>query len=197
MIRNRSNHFGGGMVCFEEASPVLNRVRFVDNTAVNNGGGFGSKMHCEPKLTNVLFARNSAKRGGGFWCWNSSAVINRATFFGNEAPISGSGLWTNQAAVALCNSIVASSVGGSAITCTTTQSNVTVKNCDFFGNEDGDGLPDCVMDQGGNFSLDPLFVDPSGGDFCLQDASPCAPGNHPDGTDAGWIGATEGCLRGE
>jgi hypothetical protein len=197
LVRNRSDHFGGGMVCFENASPVLNRVRFISNTAVNNGGGFGSKMHSQPTLTDVLFAGNSAKRGGGFWCWNSSAVITRATFYGNEAPISGSGLWTNQANVELRNSIVASSVGGSTITCTTTQSEVTVKNCNFFANEDGDELPDCIIEKGGNFSLDPLFADPSGDNFCLQDSSPCAPGNHPDGIDAGWIGTTDGCRSDE
>lgn len=58
---------------------------------------------------------------------------------------------------------------------------------DIYGNSQGPGEWD--IDGGGNFSADPLFCDFEGGDFRLLEASPCLPGNHPDGADCGLIGA--------
>jgi hypothetical protein len=50
---------------------------------------------------------------------------------------------------------------------------------------------DCANQTGtnGNFSMEPQFCAPANGDFTLQPDSPCAPGNHPDGTACGLIGA--------
>jgi hypothetical protein len=42
----------------------------------------------------------------------------------------------------------------------------------------------------GNFSLEAQFCAPADFDFGLQPDSPCAPGNHPQGTDCGLIGAS-------
>jgi len=47
------------------------------------------------------------------------------------------------------------------------------------------GLQSCV-DGYGNFSADPQFC--GVGNYYLQNDSPCAPGNHPDGFDCGVIG---------
>lgn len=51
---------------------------------------------------------------------------------------------------------------------------------------------DCSDQTGinGNISMDPQFCGVDGsGNYYLQSASPCAPGNHPDGYDCGLIGA--------
>ncbi|MBD3235656.1 MAG: T9SS type A sorting domain-containing protein, partial [Candidatus Eisenbacteria bacterium] len=50
-----------------------------------------------------------------------------------------------------------------------------------YGNRDGDEICGVGTD---NFSLDPLLCDPEIGNFHIEDASPCAPGNHPNGPDA-------------
>lgn len=191
LIKNRSDHFGGGMVCFESASPKLTRVRFIENTAKNNGGGFGSKMKCNPTLTDVLFVRNSAKRGGGFWCWKAGAYLNQATFVGNSGTVSAGGIWSNNADMRIRNTIVAFSSAGEAIACTNPPPEVKVKNCNFYGNAGGDEIPFCIIEQGGNFSLDPEFVDQAKDDFSLKKSSPCAPGNHPEEIDVGWIGVRQ------
>ncbi|MFB3907751.1 MAG: hypothetical protein ACE15D_05030 [Candidatus Eisenbacteria bacterium] len=65
----------------------------------------------------------------------------------------------------------------------------SVQCCDSYGNSGGDGL--CGIDLGGNFSADPLFCDAPNGDYTLDWASPCLPGNHPDGVDCGLIGALD------
>jgi hypothetical protein len=49
---------------------------------------------------------------------------------------------------------------------------------------DGNCEPDAT-----NFAADPLFCDPTGGNYSLRDDSPCAPGNHPGGEACGLVGA--------
>jgi len=74
---------------------------------------------------------------------------------------------------------------------------VSLSCCDIYGNSGGDWVP-CIADQygiNGNFSADPLFCDADVGDFTLRADSPCLPGQHPDGSDCGLIGAFgEGCA---
>jgi len=70
---------------------------------------------------------------------------------------------------------------------------LTLLSCNLsFGNELGDSLSG--TDLGGNIIADPLFCDVWAGDFTVDAASPCLPGNHPEGVDCGLIGAFgEGC----
>ena len=68
---------------------------------------------------------------------------------------------------------------------------------DVYGNTEGDYVGCLAGKNGveGNFSLDPGFCDYAGRDFRPRADSPCAPGNHPDGTDCGRIGAfAAGCV---
>lgn len=53
------------------------------------------------------------------------------------------------------------------------------------------GIPD-PTGVDGNFSADPLFCQPALDDYTLADASPCRPGQHPDGADCGFVGAEDG-----
>jgi hypothetical protein len=50
--------------------------------------------------------------------------------------------------------------------------------CDLYGNPGGDWVGGVADQYGvrGNISADPLFCDPGGDDFRLQEGSPCAPG---------------------
>ncbi len=197
IIGNRSSHFGGGMVCYRSASPTLRRVRFIDNQAVNNGGGFGSKKKSSPRIEDSIFIRNSAKRGGALWCWDAGIFLNRSTLYANDGPISTGGIWSSQAKIKVRNSIIAGSTGGKALACTDPPPEMRVKNCNIFGNAGGDEIPPCAINEGGNFSADPLFADPEHDDFSLRPESPCAPGNHPDGLEVGWIGAPPDSVSGE
>ena len=68
-----------------------------------------------------------------------------------------------------------------------------VKSHRPYGNSGGDWVG-CIADQdgiNGNFCEDPLFCDPTSGDFTLDRSSSCLPGNHPSGEDCGLIGALE------
>jgi len=90
--------------------------------------------------------------------------------------------------VSLTHSIMASSPDGRGVWCTGTGTPPAISCCDVFGNAGGDGL--CGTGTG-NFSLNPQLCDPAGGNFHVASASPCAPGNHPEGP-----GACDGLLIG-
>lgn len=84
------------------------------------------------------------------------------------------------------NSIISNTSGGRAVTCMS-GANPVLSCCDIYGNGWGDEF--CGTDGGGNFSEDPLFCDAPGGDYSLQDASPCL-----TGYGCGRIGALgQGC----
>jgi len=64
---------------------------------------------------------------------------------------------------------------------------------DIFGNAGGDWVSNLAdqADQNGNICLDPLFCDPTNGNFFLQEGSPCLPDFNPT---CGLIGAhPQGC----
>lgn len=172
LVRNRSNHFGGGMVCYLRASPRLINLEFLDNEATNNGGGLGVKSFCEPEISNVLFARNKTKRGGGFWCLNSKVMLENATFYGNEGTESTGGIWSSQGKLTIMRTIIASSSAGEALSCSL-PSEIEVTCSDLFGNAGGDQLGECLSAGGLNFSADPKFVDPASNDFTPAPESPC------------------------
>jgi hypothetical protein len=177
LVRNRSNHFGGGMVCYMRASPLLKDLRFLDNEAVNNAGGLGVKSFSAPEATNLLFVRNKAKRGGGIWCLNSSLDLREATLVRNDGIESSGGIWSSQGKMSIRNCIIAFSTGGEAVSCSAPPS-LVISCCDIFGNVGGDAIESCMEGGAGNISVDPQFSDPGIDDYSLKPGSPCQEGVH-------------------
>ena len=66
----------------------------------------------------------------------------------------------------------------------------TLSCCDLFGNQGGDWVGPIGGQYGtnGNISADPLFCDPGGHDFGLQDGSPCA-GHTPQAPNCDRMGS--------
>lgn len=127
--------------------------------------------------------------GGGLYVQYASADVSNCTFYANwsEADSTLMNLvgnvgfellpGMNEATMTHC--IIASSPRGIGLYCS--GADPTVSCCDVYGNRDGDET--CGIGDS-NFSLDPLLCDPATGNYHIQDASPCAPGNHPEGPDA-------------
>ncbi len=85
------------------------------------------------------------------------------------------------------NSILAFNNGGSAFY----GGDAASFSCsDLFGNQGGDWVGTIAGQYGtnGNISLDPLFCNPAGGDFHLQENSPCR-GHSPEDPDCDRQGA--------
>jgi hypothetical protein len=213
------NGTGGGMFC-EGGSPILTRVRFVENLGDWGTGGQVLKRNCQAELTNVEFVGNVGLNGtGGMYCSDSSPLVVNCTFSGNtgawvggvrltgnSAPeITGCTFYENagdigggvacfgESSPVLERTIIAGSTSGAAVFCDSYSScSVAIVCCDIHGNVGGDWTG-CIAAQygtNGNFSANPLFCDPAGGDFSLEACSPCLPGYHPNGYDcSGVIGA--------
>jgi hypothetical protein len=99
------------------------------------------------------------------------------TFAGNNSP-QGSGVFIEgfDAQTALFNNIIIASAGQVAAYCGNfTSSTPSFKFNDVFS-EGGQAYGGICTDQtgnDGNISADPLFIDPSTGDYHLQASSPC------------------------
>jgi hypothetical protein len=121
----------------------------VSNNSANSGGGaYGGTM------TNCLVVRNAATtEGGGVWTGNSDRVYN-CTIVSNTAGSSGG------VREGICvNSIIYFNIGG------------------IYPNGHPLNVANCCMTPlqagTGNITNEPLFVDPSSGNFHLQSNSPC------------------------
>jgi hypothetical protein len=84
---------------------------------------------------------------------------------------------SRRAALTVEHTIVSHSSSGEAIHCGLGASVPELDCSDLFGNAGGDWLG-CIAAEIGmaqNFSADPLFCDPDGGELTLEGGSPCAP----------------------
>jgi hypothetical protein len=153
-ITGNSAEEGGGL--YECGAILSNTVS--GNSATEDGGGLAQ---CHGPIHNNLITGNSAQRGGGLaWC---EGTTQNNTITNNSAT-------------------GAKSVGGGLAFCYG-----AVRNCIVWGNTaEGSGNQtyesntpsfSCIQDWTGggldNIGEDPVFVDGSGGDYHLQDGSPC------------------------
>jgi hypothetical protein len=190
--------FGAAVYC-EYCSPTFINCIFGENGGASFGGAFCLSI-ASPFLEKCTFIENSAGYGGAICCYvQSSPVIVNCTFYGNDGHYLGGGIYCYQLSTpAIEKTVIANSTAGSSIWCEDEWSAPTLACCDVYGNKGGDWT-ELIAEQlgtNGNFSADPRFCDTAGGDFTLEDCSPCLPGNHPDGYDCGdSIGASgSGCV---
>ncbi len=175
---SNSANYGGGIYNAEGvlASTLTNCV-FISNSAALYGGGFfngsGNGTNESLIISGCTFKANTASSGGGIDHNSSSSIVVRnsifdsnsgrgmraygehtdvvnCTFYGN----SGSGIYTNPKTANLTNNIF---WGNST--------QITGSNAVTYSIVQG-GYPGL-----GNLNLDPVFVDPSNGDFHLQNCS--------------------------
>ena len=149
---------GGGIYC-NNASPKIVNCIVRDNTAIDEGGG----VYCEgsvPILSNCLFESNAATLGGGLAGYDSDPVLANCSLGGNTASVHGGGFWLGSSSPVVTNSIL---WGNSPQELYLYSGEPTITFCDVQGGWPGEG----------NRDLDPLWVDPTAGDFHLLEDSPC------------------------
>ena len=85
---------GGGMYC-QSSSPTLNNCVFLENTALDGGGGLYCRYQgSQPILNDCRFEANSAIDGGGVHCADASDPnLNNCRILENSATGSGGGLY--------------------------------------------------------------------------------------------------------
>jgi hypothetical protein len=191
---NVSGLLGGGV--------ELGGSRMIDCVITNNtaiqGGGVAAVGGSGSTIEDCLITDNVAEVGGGLFCSSREpTVVQGCTFARNRAPeASGLAFYAlERISHQVDNTIVTHGFGGPAIECLGIAS-VNLTCTDLFGNEGGDWTG-CIAGQVGtlgNFSADPRLCSSDKENFTLAANSPCLPGNHPQGTNCGIIGAEgQGC----
>ncbi|MCP4610914.1 MAG: right-handed parallel beta-helix repeat-containing protein, partial [Planctomycetes bacterium] len=156
---NTATTNGGGIYNGESSSPTLANCTFSQNTATTNGGGMVNNGS-SPTITNCIFFGNHANAlGGGIRNYASSPTVTNCTFYGNTAATGGAILNGASSTPTVTNCILYGDTGTEIYNFSSTP---TVTYCDIQGGYTGTG----------NIDADPLFVDPSNGDFHLQVSSP-------------------------
>jgi len=161
---NSSIGRGGGIVCFT-SNPMIENNIISHNTTGFHGGGIANMNSYPVIANNTIFGNMAYGNGGGIYC-----IYGYDHFLYSHSTINNTIVWANTAA-GEGDEIYAHTSTSPVITC-----------CDIRGGWEGEG----------NIDADPLFCDPSAGDFHIFDNSPCNPANNSCGTLIGALGA--GCT---
>ncbi len=159
---------GGGIYCYDTAAPTIINNVIRDNHATTAGGGIF--VHTGPALiANNLIVNNSSDNwGGGIYAGAATICLN--TVYGNSTVNGGGGLYYNYGDPTITSNIFwgnSSTTGGDEIHYLTNPPVITYS--DVQGGWAGEG----------NMDTDPMFVDPAGFDFNLQEESPCVDAGDP------------------
>jgi fibronectin-binding autotransporter adhesin len=168
-IENSADRTGGGLYVYTNREITVSGCRFERNSSGEDGGGlYIGRTETESEtvvVSNSLFVENSATGAGGGLASTAGSTnvfsplrVLNSTFVGNTAPAGGANLFNSDQAITVANSI-------------------------FRGSEPDQIRADAAVlmihsnVQGGyagrdNIDADPLFVDPSGGDYSLAPGSP-------------------------
>lgn len=189
VITGNSALRGGGVALVNDALEiVLSGCEITGNFAVQSGGGVLA-YNVLATLEDCLVSGNLSEDQGGavtFSGVHDGCSIVGGTLIGNQG-VRGSALHIfGNAVPALRRSIVAFNSGGPAFSAELS-GGLIAGCCDVYGHHQGQAWPTAFTDEGGNFTADPLFCDLE--TATLQDASPCAEGNHPQQVTCGQIGA--------
>ncbi|MCB9302112.1 MAG: HYR domain-containing protein [Lewinellaceae bacterium] len=148
----------GGGIYNEGSSPIIRNCIFSNNTGSYVNAGVLNVTGGTPTIINCIFINNvgSAYSSGIFNFTNTGCSITNCTFYGNQSAI------LNQSVdlLSVSNSILWGN--NNQINNITTPATLTVSNSIIQGDFPGTG----------NLNEDPLFVDPTNGDFRLP---PCSP----------------------
>jgi len=173
--RNASDYMGGAVANYGGGRPVFINCRFLDNGILPDGAtvlGGGAAFNHDGEMTfvNCLFARNRAWEGGGIANVAESAMrFTNCTFTANKASRgAGGAIFDAFASTVLRNCIIWGNVGAAEEASEIHNREDMGRRSDVANSLVRGGWPGTA-----NLDADPLFVDPSTGDFRLQSLSPC------------------------
>ncbi len=167
---------GDGAAVFTLSTSRFTRCIFTGNETQSSGGAVKSYTS-ELTFQSCLFINNRAgNEGGAIWIEEGGSLdLVNCTFYGNVCP-DGSAVHSGYHTQTHFHNCIVAFGQGYPVSCR--YSAPTFYCSDVYGNAGGDWVG-CGLDQqqgvAGNICFDPLFCDPTGGDFRLQPESPCAP----------------------
>lgn len=175
---NRADY--GGAVALIEASPSLSGCVFLADSAHADGGALYCRHSAFPWISECTFISESAGRFGGGIAFIDShpSTLERCTFYGCLADSAGSAVALTNPLFEITNTILSFGRQTTAVHCMY-EGSPELSCCDIYGNTGGDWVGPIAdqVDQTGNMTVDPLFVDASIADLRLQPESPCLGGD--------------------
>jgi parallel beta-helix repeat protein len=178
---NRADTQGGGI--YIDSSAPLIAGNFIQGNQADANAGVFLFLESSPELLNNTIADNVSQLGGAGGLGASllcSPKITHNTIVSNSSSGQCAGIAADaRSTVSLTNSILWNQ--GSELCVEEPSSRVIAIHSDIEGGHAGDG----------NISVDPLFVDPSNGDYRLRFGSPCIDAGLDTGVDSDF----EGDLR--
>jgi hypothetical protein len=185
---NEGFNAAGGILAFAQ-SVTIERCFVSENYT---GWGSGAGITCgngELAIRDCVVTDNfdTVMGGGtGFYVTYATGTISGCTLAGNDTWYHDTGVILIEDSQIELERVIVAFNWGAALQCGW-ESEVYLTCCDFYDNV-SDQI--CGDDWLGNFSQDPLFCDRQNDDYTLDAASPCLPGNHPEGAECGLIGAS-------
>ena len=195
--------YGAG-IAIERSNPQIYNSNISNNTGARYGGGiylWSSEITMDS--LNVVSGNLCDLSGAGIYVWGSDGVINSTLFTGNEAGDRGGAIYTGNDNDLSINQVTVSGnsaqTSGSGIN--TYQSGFNITNSIFwpdkihieYGNRtyqlkysnyyEIDNQENGQIDMSGSISINPIFIDPSNGDFSLNASSACIDSGSPDCQD--------------
>ena len=199
-ISRNTAKYGGGVE--NHGTATLTRCVIEANSAVY-GGGFDNNL-TQATLTECLITGNSATIGGGIRNYHSlsNMTLTNSVLSGNSATKEGGAFWDSSGNAFLINCTIVGNSAATGAAFATSHWHSTMNNCILWGNSPDEisggeirvtysciqnGYPYAAnlgFGSGtGLIDADPVFADPTNGDFSLLPGSPCIDAGDPELTD--------------
>ncbi|MFG0318815.1 MAG: right-handed parallel beta-helix repeat-containing protein [Planctomycetota bacterium JB042] len=184
-LRDNLASGGGGAVLRAGATVAIVDSAVASNTSFGDGAGLLVDSGAAVTVVRSSIAGNVAGgAGGGVLAGFGQLTMTNVRLVGNAGPIGGGLRAVGGSAVSLVNVTVAGNSGTFAGGISEGGATVAMAGCVVFGNAPatlqqtgGVTATHSDLESGlagvGNLSIDPVFVDPGGGDYRLSGGSPC------------------------
>ncbi|HDD24517.1 MAG TPA: DUF11 domain-containing protein, partial [Chloroflexi bacterium] len=209
VIFNTADYYGGGL--YVQAGKATLNASVVSGNVAQFGGGL-YLYSGDVTLSGNTVASNAADYGGGLHVQESDATLINTVVADNQAQTAGSGLYIQDASPRLLHTTIARNSGGNSIgLCLLSSGNVALTNTILVGHATGvyvapgtsarlegtlwgntadwDGGGTLYHDN--DYTGEPAFVDPDGGDYHIEQASAA----RDKGVDAGVASDIDGDPR--
>lgn len=210
IVDNHVSHWGAGVSCWDDATPLIIYNLFARNYASWGGAAVFAHGSAPVIMYNVM--RFNTSQYGGAICsaWYSEAYIEQNVIVHNRSSATGGGVHLSSMTPQVINNTIAyNSAPNGAGVYTVDYATSIIKNNIIAFNESGAGIMashysvpqisynDVYENEGGDYeatspgvgdiSCDPLLKDPSIGDLALTVHSPCIDAGDP-ATEVPWHG---------
>ncbi|MCX6832929.1 MAG: right-handed parallel beta-helix repeat-containing protein [candidate division Zixibacteria bacterium] len=203
---NRSGGAGGGMAFCDSTYFEISDSRIRRNGSyASSGGGILAVDAKGCKIYNTVIDSNEAYlNGGGVFIYSSSVnpamsfEVKNCVIAGNTAYEYGMGIGVRRNNLSISSCIIYANHAAAGATnpfgIYVSAGSLSLHCSDLYMNDQANLFADNITDSSANINADPLFCDPTAGNFHISRCSPCVPNSNGCGGSIG--SASAGCDSG-